>query len=80
MVIVQILFLAGRLIREEIKVVWYDTLEEDMDERHPNASASNCIISMLTKAKRSSLIEQLFENIILERPDLADNTNSYKFG
>lgn len=72
-------FLVIRLQMQEMKVIWYDTFGEDVDEYHPGKSISGCIVAMLIKASKQNLMENLFENIILERPDLADNFESFKF-
>ena len=65
------------MMRQEVKTVWYDTFGEDMDEERPNSSASDCVIALLSKAQKWDLIENLLENIVLTRPDLADDIENF---
>ena len=48
-----------------------------MDEERPNSSASDCVIALLSKAQKWDLIENLLENIVLTRPDLADDIENF---
>jgi nucleoside phosphorylase len=64
--------LTDRLGREEIGVLWFDTLGELMGDDMNGKGKSECVMELIVRVNRRNLMSFLIGNIRQERPDLAD--------
>ena len=63
--------ISRRLERHEIAAIWYDTLEQSMEEDMVGRTQLDCVVSLLDRAKKRRLLPQLVANVARERPDIA---------
>ncbi|QFS52264.1 toll/interleukin-1 receptor domain-containing protein [Nostoc sphaeroides] len=60
---------------DEVRTIWYITLNTIMDNEVSSVNISNCAIQLVERARQRDLINQLVENICKERPDIANSVN-----
>jgi hypothetical protein len=56
-------YLAAQLGRDEIGIVWFDTLGSDMDEDIPGRSRDACIMKLISRAGREGRREAMHQSI-----------------
>lgn len=61
-----------RMDRGEVSSLWFDILETPMENDMLGRQLSECVISLLDKAKSRNKLSLIIEQICQDRPDLAD--------
>jgi hypothetical protein len=61
-----------RMSRSEISALWFDVWETAMEDDMTGRESSDCVISLLDKAKKRNKLSFVIEQICQNRPDLAD--------
>jgi hypothetical protein len=61
-----------RMDRGEVSSLWFDILETPMENDMLGRQLSECVISLLDKAKSRNKLSIIIEQICQDRPDLAD--------
>ena len=64
--------LTDRMGREEIGVLWFDTLGELMGDDMEGKGKRECVMELIARVNRRNLMSSLIGSIRQERPDLAD--------
>lgn len=57
---------------DEVKVVWFDTFEDKLDDQMPNQPKSNCIMEMIDRASRRGEMKSLLDNLCASYKFLAN--------
>jgi hypothetical protein len=66
--------LSKRMDRAEVSALWFDILETEMDADMPGRQLSDCVISLLDKARRRNKLSFIIEAVSQDRPELVDRT------
>jgi hypothetical protein len=61
-----------KLQRDEIAVIWFDTLFSRMDNDLPQSGIDQCIIELIERAVQRGLTVNLLEALCHNRPDVAN--------
>jgi hypothetical protein len=59
-----------KLSRPQVRAVWIDTLDNDMDDELGNQPLLDCLIELLKRADRESRRNTLIQNLCAECPDI----------
>ncbi len=59
-----------RLNRSEVRTVWYDTLNRDMEDDMANRPLYDCVFELFLRVEKQQIGTTLIENLCAERPDI----------
>ena len=60
----------SRMNRSEVKVIWFDIFETDMDDDMSGLPLDECIMKLLDRVKKRSKLNDLYDYLCKDRPDL----------
>jgi hypothetical protein len=64
--------ISKRMDRSEVAVLWFAILETRMEDDMAGRELSDCVISLLDKAKKRNKLSLVIEEICQDRSDLVD--------
>lgn len=66
--------ISKRMDRSEVSALWFDILETEMDADMAGRQLSDCVISLLDKARKRNKLSLIIEAVSQDRPDLVDRS------
>jgi len=64
--------MSRRLDRTEVSGMWFDTLDENMEDDMSRRTLNECVIELISRARNRGKMAQLLDSICELRPDLAN--------
>lgn len=62
-----------KLGRNEVKLLWFELFNSNMDDELPNRTFTDCIIELRLRATKLNILNGLFDSIVKLRPDIEDS-------
>jgi hypothetical protein len=63
-----------KLNRRQVSVLWFDVLENGMDDEIPEQPIQNCAMELILRSERSDKMDELFESLCTDHPNIASST------